>query len=162
MDVTELVRGFQAFLVSARSALEQVGTDLEGDEWDDFIEAAFALLVARPIEARTGASVDLVYDVWTQDGFKREIRVRPPSLPWDLRVGFAGEQHPVRMYHWEAVTIDDAAFTFAFRGFSNLLNPEAGPTEYVMGEVREACAGYPVGTNVAVHADLCVFEVDLV
>ncbi|MGB5351333.1 MAG: hypothetical protein WBN10_17135 [Polyangiales bacterium] len=159
MDITDLVVGFQSFLASSTKALKQVGSGPDEEEWDDFVEAAFALFVTRPVESRSGVSMDLVYDVWRPDGFETEIWVRLRALPCDVMIGSRGEGDSIPNYVFENATVTAGDFVFAFRGFSNLLHPESGPVEHVMGEVQDRGVGYPPGTQICVHASRCRFEI---
>ena len=64
MTVTEILKNFHGLLTASIPFLLRAGVTAGDDEWDDFIEMAFAVTVDRPLEEHHGWRTGWKYGTW--------------------------------------------------------------------------------------------------
>lgn len=137
-----LLKNFHEFLKSSLPYLRHAEVTVGSDEWDEFTEATFQLMVLSPVEESLGVSIDWTYETWPSEdsgariGLKilgeeeiwsavenRELSAKPSEYK-AMRFAYKAAKPPVE--------------PILFRGFSH---PWMDPSEsddwldYVEGEV---------------------------
>lgn len=163
MDCTDLLLSFRSFLDAALPHLDGAGIDAGGDEWDDFLEATFDVLVAYPIGQASGVKLAPgYYDSWPARGHETEILVELAGSPGEILVG----EHAARAslesadaQRWYRSSEPPRSQTFAFRKFGHPFLDD-GTKEalgYVMAHAPEQ--GDESAKEICVPVAMCRFVV---
>ena len=78
-DVTDYLNNFHSFLVKSAIHLEAVHIKHDEDDWDDFSEFNFKILVTWPLSDKYNITIDPVYGVWRPQDNQNNIHVKIPA-----------------------------------------------------------------------------------
>lgn len=156
MDITinKLLTNFNNYLKSSWQYLRFVDIEKEtlDDNWDDWVELSYRVLVLRKIKDCFGKSIELGYGFWpTKESLDRLIEVKVLS---NTKLLFALEGCN---FMEEVIFDDNVKFTFVHFSHPFIEIDDSKSFEYVYGKVMSDNY-FPKGTRVCAPLERCSFK----
>jgi len=153
ISLRDILDNFRGLLVASQPFLVRAGVEPGDDEWDEFQEAAFELVVGTPIEEAWRERLEWRYATW--DGTGRIVATATGSLLVGKARGSSGGSMEVA---YEERTLS-RPIRYAFREFRHPLMEDAvAAMGFVLGEVVDDALELPRGAHVCAPLSTCVFE----
>jgi hypothetical protein len=158
MTVTEILRNFQGLLSSTIPFLLRVEIEVGDDAWDDFVERAFEVAVARPLEIHHAVHLRWAYGTWASPGDSSQVMASMAGRTSALVGRAALRDGALEVAYAEQIV--DSQVTFAFREFGNpLMTDPINAVKYLTGEVVEEDQTFEKGVRICVPFELCTFHI---
>lgn len=161
--VTKIMLNFQKFLESSLPFLAKAGVSQGDDDWDDFSELAFEILVDEPLRSQYGRHAKWKYEaIWSGNESKvSQIWATTQSAESLLLGREEGEKLGCRV-PWEEKPCPKTPVRFEFWGFNHPFKEE-GVMDWVRsveGIVTDENQIYPIGTIICAPLESCKFSVE--